>query len=155
MAKEEFREIKAEVVVPYELAIGFTWARFYDALKEETILGKKCRKCKRVFVPPRTFCPRCFEVMDEWVEVEHKGIVETWVLINMPFYGQQLEIPFVSAQIRLEGSDTGFTHRIGGFDLSDFDTVRQRVKLGSLVKAVWNKEKKGNILDIEYFEPVE
>lgn len=155
MAKEEFREIKAEVVVPYELAVGSTWSRFYDALKEETILGKKCRKCKRVFVPPRTFCPRCFEVMDEWVEVEQKGIVETWALINMPFYGQQLEIPFVSAQIRLEGSDTGFTHRIGGFDLSDFDTVRQRVKLGSLVKAVWNKEKKGNILDIEYFEPVE
>ncbi|MBN2516591.1 MAG: Zn-ribbon domain-containing OB-fold protein [Deltaproteobacteria bacterium] len=154
MAKEEPREFKAEVVVPYELAVGRTWTTFYDTLKEEKILGTKCRKCGRVFVPPRTFCPRCFEEMDEWVEVAQEGVVETWALINMPFYGQQLEIPFVSAQIRLDGSDTGFTHRIGGFDLKDFETVRTRVKLGSRVRTVWSKEKKGGILDIDYFEPV-
>ncbi len=155
MAKEEPREIRAEVVVPYELAVGRTWSKFYDTLKEEKIIGTKCRGCNRVFIPPRTFCPRCFEEMDEWVEVSQEGTLETWVLVNMPFYGQQLKIPYISAQIRLDGSDTGFTHQIGGFDVSDFDKVREKVKLGGRVKAVWSKEKKGDVLDIAFFEIID
>lgn len=154
MKTEEPREFKAEVVVPYELALGPTWSKFYDNLKEKKILGTRCGKCSRVFVPPRTFCPRCFEEMEGWVEVAQEGVVETWAFINMPFYGQKLVIPFISAMIRLDGSDTGFTHRIAGFDLSDFDMVRERVKLGSRVNAVWSRERKGCILDIDYFEPL-
>jgi hypothetical protein len=151
---EEYRIMKAQVVVPYELALGGTWSYFFDCLKEEKIMGKKCKSCKRVFVPPRSFCPRCFEDMDEWVEVKQEGTIETWVLVNMPFFAQQLKIPFISAQIRLDGSDTGFIHQIAGIDLSNFDKVREVVKLGGRVRAVWSKEKKGNILDIAYFEPL-
>jgi len=151
---EEYRIMKAQVVVPYELALGGTWSYFFDCLKEEKIMGKKCKTCKRVFVPPRSFCPRCFEDMDEWVEVKQEGTIETWVLVNMPFFAQQLKIPFISAQIRLDGSDTGFIHQIAGIDLSNFDKVREVVKLGGRVRAVWSKEKKGNILDIAYFEPI-
>ena len=151
---EEYRIMKAQVVVPYELALGGTWSYFFDCLKEEKIMGKKCKTCKRVFVPPRSFCPRCFEDMDEWVEVKQEGTIETWVLVNMPFFAQQLKIPFISAQIRLDGSDTGFIHQIAGIDLSNFDKVREVVKLGGRVRAVWSKEKKGNILDIAYFEPL-
>jgi uncharacterized OB-fold protein len=66
MSKEEHRIVKGQVMVPYELAIGKTWSTFYDCLKEEKIMGKKCRKCERVLVPPRSFCPRCFEDMEEW-----------------------------------------------------------------------------------------
>lgn len=155
MEKPEPRVLKAEVLVPYEVAIGRTWSKFYDALKNEKILGTKCGKCRRVFVPPRTFCPRCFQEMEEWVEVGQEGVVETWVLVNMPFYGQRLEIPFVSAQIRLDGSDTGFMHRIAGFNLSDIAVVREKVKLGSRVSAVWSEEKEGCILDIDHFQPVQ
>ena len=56
--------------------------------------------------------------------------------------------------IRLDGTDVNFLHLIGGFDMSDLDTVRKKVKNGMRVKAVWKKEKKGHILDIKYFTPV-
>ncbi len=154
MSKEEYRVMKAQVTVPYELAVGPTWSYFYDCLKEEKIMGKKCKLCARVFVPPRTFCPRCFEDMEEWIEVSQEGVIETWVLVNMPFFAQELKIPFISAQIRLDGSDTGFIHQIAGFDMSDFDKVQQLVKLGGRVRAVWSKEKRGHVLDIAYFELV-
>lgn len=154
MSKEEYRIIKGQVLIPYELAMGRTWSHFYDNLKEEKIMGKKCPKCSRVLVPPRSFCPRCFEEMDEWVEVSQEGVVETWVYVSMPFFGQKLKIPFVSAQIRLDRSDSGLTHQIGGIDLSNIESVRETVKLGGRVKAIWSKDKKGNILDIAYFEPV-
>jgi uncharacterized OB-fold protein len=92
--------------------------------------------------------------MDQWVEVSQEGIVETWVYVNMPFFAQELKIPFISAQIRLDGSDSGFNHQIAGIDVSDFEKVKKTVKLGGRVKAVWSQEKKGSILDIAYFEPV-
>ena len=154
MAKEEHRTIKSEVVVPYELAVGPTWSKFFDGLKEERILGTKCNKCNRVFVPPRAFCPRCFVDTKEWVEVGQEGTVENWVLVDYAYYGQMLKIPFITAQIRLDGSGTGFLHQIGGLDLSDLDKVRERVKIGGRVKAVWSKEKHGDIFDIAYFELV-
>jgi hypothetical protein len=154
MAIEEYRIIEGQVKVPYELALGRTWSYFYDCLKEGKIMGTKCRKCSRVLVPPRSFCPRCFEDMDEWVEVSHEGVIETWVYVNMPFFAQEIKIPFISAQIRLDGSDSGFTHLVAGVDLSDLDKVREIVKLGGRVKAVWSKDRKGSILDIAYFEPV-
>jgi hypothetical protein len=155
MAREEHRIVKGQVLVPYELALGKTWSAFYDYLKEEKIMGKKCGRCKRVLVPPRSFCPRCFEDMEEWVEVSPEGVLETWVYVNMPFFAQEIRIPFISAQIRLDGSDSGFIHRVAGIDLRDFEKVRETVKLGGRVRAVWNPEKKGSILDIDYFEPVD
>ena len=152
--KEKPREIRTEVVVPYEVALGTTWTKFFDNLKEEKILGTRCKKCNRVFVPPRAFCPRCFEDTDEWVEVGQEGVVETWSYATLKFYGQIPDPPFVGAQIHLDGCDTGFMHRIAGFDLSDFEEVKKIVKLGERVKAVWSKEKHGDITDIDYFEPV-
>ena len=155
MAKEEHKTIKDEAVVPYELAVGSTWSKFFDGLKEEKILGTKCKECGRVFVPARTFCPRCFVDTDEWVEVGQEGAIENWVLVNYRYYGQMLKVPFIATQIRLDGSGTGFVHQIGGFDLSNLDTVRERVKIRGRVKAVWSKEKHGDIFDIAYFELME
>ncbi|HPL64481.1 MAG: Zn-ribbon domain-containing OB-fold protein [Syntrophales bacterium] len=154
MSIEKYKIVEGQVKVTYELALGRTWSHFYDCFKEGKIMGTRCRKCSRVLVPPRSFCPRCFEDMDEWVEVSDEGIIETWVYVNMPFFAQETKIPFISAQIRLDGCDSGFTHIVGGVDMSDLDKVRAAVKLGGRVKAVWSREKKGSIRDIEYFEPV-
>lgn len=152
--KEKPREMRAEVTVPYEMAVGANWHRFFEGLKEEKILGTKCRKCNRIFVPPRSFCPRCFDDNEEWVEVGQEGTIETWCYSNLMFPGQTLKPPFVPVQVVLDGTDMGFQHRIAGFDLSDFENVRALVKFGGRVRAVWNKEKKGTIFDIDYFELV-
>jgi uncharacterized OB-fold protein len=152
--KEKPREMRAEVSVQYEMAVGKNWHKFFEGLKEEKILGTKCKKCSRIFVPPRSFCPRCFNDNEEWVEVGQEGIIETWCYSNLMFYGQILKPPFISVQVVLDGTDLGFQHRIAGFDLSDFEKVRELVKFGGRVRVVWNKEKKGNIFDIDYFELV-
>ncbi len=152
--KEKPRELIAQVSVPYEMALGRNWHRFFESLKEEKIMGTQCRTCNRVFVPPRSFCPRCFEDNDQWVEVGQEGTIETWCYSNLMFYGQTLKPPFIAVQVHLDGTDVGFQHRIAGFDLSDFEKVRALVKFGGRVRVVWNPEKKGNIFDIDYFELV-
>jgi uncharacterized OB-fold protein len=153
MAKE-FKTIKTEIRLPYELAYGATWTRFFEGMENEIIYGTKCSKCGRVLVPARSFCPRCFVDTDEWVETAQEGTLTAWSYVNYKYFGQPIEPPFIGALIRLDGTDVDFLHLIGGFDLSDFDLVRKTVKNGMRVKAVWSDERKGNVLDIKYFEPV-
>ena len=152
MAKE-YKTVRRNIQLPYYWALGPVWSRFFDGLKEEKIFGTKCKKCSRVLVPARTFCPRCFEDMEEWVGVAQEGSVETFCLVNYKYYGQIKEPPYIIARIRLDGTDCSFNHFIGGFDLSDLQSVNERIKIGTRVKAVWSKEKHGDIYDIAYFEP--
>jgi len=152
---KEYRTIETEVRLPYRLAYGATWTRFLDGMSEEKIYGSRCHKCGRVLVPARTFCPRCFVNTDEWLEVAQEGTIVAWVLTNYRYFGMPIDPPYISALIRLDGTDTNFLHLIGGFDLSDLEIVRSRVKNGDRVRAVWEEEKLGHILDIKYFAPIE
>ena len=153
MAKE-YRTIRNDVALPYQWALGKTWPRFFDGLKEEKIRGTKCADCGRVYVPARTFCPVCFTDMTQWVDVKPEGKIVTWTLVREKYYGQVKEPPYVVALIKLDGADCGFSHFIGGIDLSDAKQVRQKLKTGAKVKAVWRSGKNGNIADIEYFTPI-
>ncbi|MEW5723146.1 MAG: Zn-ribbon domain-containing OB-fold protein [Thermodesulfobacteriota bacterium] len=151
---KEYRTIETEVRLPYRLAYGRTWTRFFEGLKEEKIYGTRCPKCGRVLVPARTFCPRCFVDLDEWVECAQEGVVVAWCLTNYRYFAQPIEPPFISALIRLDGTDCNFLHLIGGFEMTDLEAVRAKVKNGLRVRAVWEEEKLGGILDIKHFEPV-
>jgi uncharacterized OB-fold protein len=150
----EYRTIETEVRLPYRLAYGPTWTRFFEGMKEEKIYGSRCPKCERLLVPARTFCPRCFVDMNEWVEVSQEGTVEAWVLTNYRYYGMPVEPPFISALIKLDGTHCNFLHMIGGFELTNLEAVRAKVKNGMKVRAVWEEEKTGHILDIQHFAPV-
>jgi len=151
---KEFRTIKTEIRLPYELAYGETWTRFFEGLQEKKIYGNTCPKCNRVLVPARAFCPRCFVDMDKWVEVSQEGTLIAWSYTNYKYFGMPTEPPFIGALIRLDGTDVNFLHLIGGIDLSNFDEVRKTVKNGMKLKAVWSDDRKAHIMDIKYFEPV-
>jgi uncharacterized OB-fold protein len=146
--------LEAEARIPYEVALGSTWYRFLEGLKNEKIFGTRCPKCRRVLVAARTFCPRCFVEMGEWVEVSHVGKLIAWALTDYEFFNMPTKPPFISAFIHLEGADSNFLHFLGGFGLQDMDAIRRNVKNGMKVKAVWREHKTGSILDIKYFEPV-
>jgi len=153
MAKE-YRTLEAQVRLPYRLAYGETWSRFFDGFLEKKIWGTKCSKCDRVLVPARTFCPRCFVDTTEWVECAQEGVLRAWCLTNYRYFAQPIEPPFITGLIRLDGTDVNFMHLIGGdFDLNDIKVVNEHVKNGMRVKAVWEEDRTGHILDIKYFTP--
>jgi uncharacterized OB-fold protein len=146
--------LKTEALVPYELASGPSWHRFFEGIRNERIWGTRCPKCERVLVPARSFCTQCFEDMTEWVEVADEGTVVNWAICNFAFFGAPFKPPFMTAMIKLDGADNTFFHVVGGFDLSDMSYVEQNMNRGVRVKAVWEKEKKGCILDIKHFKPL-
>ena len=66
----------------------------------------------------------------------------------MPFLGQKIKPPYVSAYILLDGADIAFLHLILGIDADE-------VRMGMRVKAVWKpREEWGTTIEnIRHFEP--
>ena len=40
--KTEYRTMKGQITVPYHMALGPVWSRFFEGFKEEKIWGTKC-----------------------------------------------------------------------------------------------------------------
>ena len=118
---KDWREQTEEMVhhgrikVPYRWWVGETGSRFFIALRDEQkILGTRCPKCDRVFVPPRKTCGQCFHPGMEWREVGPGGTLVTY---TVPRYEEEIHPRsgggFAFGIVRLDGADTGFTHLVG------------------------------------------
>lgn len=140
--------------IEYKYAAGPYIGKFLEGLKEKKIYGIRCPSCKRVMTPPRMFCERCYVQLslNDFVELKDTGVIESYFIVYRQFYGLPPP-PYAIGLIRLEGSNEGIIHMIGGIDLSDPNKVNSLIKPGlTKVQAVWNEERKGHILDIKYFK---
>ena len=140
--------------LPFRHTAGRFASRFFRELRDnQKIYGVRCPKCRRVLLPPRPMCERCFAPIDEWVEVGHQGTVEAYTVLCVPFMGLPPP-PLGMAVVKLDGADTGLNHILGGIEFSDPDKSGEAVKIGMRVEAVWKEQRHGEILDIQYFKPV-
>jgi len=151
---KHFKTLKHNIWLPYQYAVGPVFNRFYEGLKEEKIWANQCPACSKMLVPPRSFCPHCSVDMGEWVEAAQEGKIVTWMTANEPFFGQPVQPPLIGALIHLDGTDCNFLHLVGGLDLNDSAALKEKIKAGTRVRAVWRAEKKGEMLDIMYFQPI-
>jgi len=151
----ESRILEGYVNLPYRWAMGKTTTRFFEEFKNKRIMGSKCPKCKRVLIPARSFCSNCFQEIDNWIEVGQEGEVKTWVAVNFSYENQPKTPPYLVGMIQLDGSDVALPHFIGGVPLDNFDETAKQVRIGGRVKAVWKKIRNGDILDIDYFVPID
>lgn len=129
--------------------LGLAGERFFRAIKDEgRILGTYCSKCDRTYVPAASFCERCMNKLEEWVDVGTTGEVHTYTLLYQNYDGSPRQEPEIIVFVRL--GDGGLIHRLGNID-------PEAIEIGMKVKAVFNalSQRKGSILDISHFEPVD
>jgi uncharacterized OB-fold protein len=140
------------IVTPVRLAYTYAASqeesRFYRGLAEGKIRGQRCPKCQKVYVPPRGACPVDGVPTTDEVELPDRGIVTTYCIVNVPFLGQRITPPYVSAYVLLEGADIAFLHLILGCDPSE-------VRMGMRVEAVWRpRDEWGTTIEnIDHFRP--
>ena len=104
-------------VMRYSYSAGPVRSKFLLSLRDQQkILGTRCPGCGRVYVPARSTCPKCFEDMEEWVEVSHEGILETYTIVYKSEPTHIADAPFAVGIIKLDGADTGIVHRLGEID---------------------------------------
>ena len=70
----------------------------------------------------------------------------TFCIVNVPFLGQRITPPYVSAYILLDGADIAFLHLI-------LDIPAEEVRMGMRVKAVWKPRDEWGTT-IENIEPL-
>lgn len=147
-AAEPVSTIVTPVGLDYLYAASPEESAFFGALAEGKIVGQRCPTCEKVYVPPRGACPTDGVPTTEKVELAQEGTVTTFCVVNVPFAGQQIEIPYVSAYILLDGADIALQHLIQGIPAED-------VRMGLRVKAVWKprEEWTTSVANIAYFEP--
>lgn len=141
--------------IPYEYAAGASAARFFEELKtNQRIMATRCPSCERTLLPPRAFCERCFVPTSEWVEVGPKGTVDSFTITYQAFPGLP-DPPYTIALIKLDRASTSLAHFLSGVDAKNPEGILDRIKAGLRVEAVFKPERRGSILDIESFRPVE
>ncbi len=140
--------VEKTVHLPYDYVAGDYKARYLRALKDKKILGSKCSKTGKVFVPPLVSSPESFAPATEFVEVADRGVVTTFCIVNIPVIGRNLEIPYVAASVALDGAAVSIFALIQECQLAD-------VRMGMRVEAVWKPdgERHGDYEDIQYFRP--
>jgi len=140
------------IITPVELdylyAASPEESAFYRGLAEGRIVGQRCPACHKVYVPPRSACPVDGVATTDEVELGHTGTVTTFCIVNVPFLGQKITPPYVSAYVLLDGADIAFLHLI-------LDIPAEEVRMGMRVEAVWKpREEWGTTIEnISHFRP--
>jgi uncharacterized OB-fold protein len=139
-----------EAMQPFNYAVGLHGSKFFQELKDNCrIIGIRCPKCGRVYVPPRRVCGACFVENKEFVEVGPKGVIGTFTIVRYAFIdpetGEQKPVPYGYGFVRFDGADSLFQHFI---ELTD----ESKIKVGARVEPVFADKRKGTIRDILYFK---
>lgn len=147
-ALEPVTRIATPIRLEYRVLAGRAPSRFLRGLTDGKFLGQRCPVCKKVYIPPRGSCPTDGVPTEEEVECAQSGTVTTFCIVNVAFRGQSIEIPYVCAQILLDGADISFMGLVQEIPASE-------IRMGLRVQAVWAlPEERGPSLEsIKWFRP--
>jgi len=140
--------VEGKLALPYSYFAGRVGSKFLTTIRDEKkIMGIRCEKCNKVFVPPRQTCDVCSEdIRENWVDVANSGAVTNFTVVRYADKHLPRKPPYVLAMIKLDGADTSLVHVVEGVNV-------EKVKVGLKVQAVFAKETTSTILDIDHFEP--
>ncbi len=145
---EQVTKILTPARLDYQYTAGHATSRFLNGVAKKKLLGQRCPVCQKVYVPPRGSCPTDGVPTEDEVELPHVGTVTTFAVVNVQFYGQVMELPYVGALILLDGSDIPIMHLIQ-------EVPADEVHMGMRVEAVWvpDDEIGPTLESIRYFRP--
>ena len=103
-------------------------------LKEERLMGSRCKQCDTLFLPPRPICIKCHSTEMEWVEMEGSGELSafTCIAIGPPFMieeGYNRKNPYCSGVVELK-EGVRVDARIEGVDTQK----PEEIQVGSALK---------------------
>jgi uncharacterized OB-fold protein len=148
MGHEPVTMVTTPVRLHYEHTASPGESEFLRGLADGRLLGQRCPACGKVYIPPRAACPTDGVPTTGEVELPDTGTVTTFCVVNVPFRGQRVPTPYVTAAIVLDGADIPFQHLILGCEPGE-------VTMGMRVAAVWRpRDQWGTTVEnIDHFRP--
>jgi len=147
-AAEPVTMITTPVALTVQHSASTQETHYLLGLESGRLLGQRCPECSKVYLPPRGACPVDGVPTRDEVELPDRGIVTTFCIVNVPFYGQKITPPYVCAYVLLDGADIAFLHLI-------LDCPAADVRMGLRVEAVWKPraEWEPSLQNITHFRP--
>jgi len=104
---------------------------FLRGTQRRELLGRRCVSCDKVYLPPRGVCSMCGAgFTDEQVVCGPRGTVATFLVVNVPFASQEVEIPYTAVEVVFDNA-----HVTSQFLL--LGTAVEDVRIGMRVTAAW------------------
>jgi uncharacterized OB-fold protein len=139
--------ITSETRLEYSITAGISTARYLEGMGEGKILGGKAPSSDDVYAASRGTDPINGELTSIEVEVQDRGVITTFCVVNIPGLSELApEIPYVSAQILLDGANNMMFGLIRGAEVDE-------VHMGMRVKAKWADDLKPDHTSILWWEP--
>ena len=147
---ENVEMLRTLVRCEYEYTPGRAATRFLKAIAQKRLVGQRCPETGRVYLPPRGSSPTHGVPTEEEVEVADKGTVVSYCIVRVPSATIEVELPYVAANILLDGADIAFQALLREVDL---DTLR----MGMRVQAVWVEDAQLSTTfeNIKWFVPID
>ncbi|MFH1651418.1 MAG: Zn-ribbon domain-containing OB-fold protein [Chloroflexota bacterium] len=79
-----------------------TFKEYNEALKDNRLLGLKCRDCGSITVPPKMVCRKCTSPNLEVVTLKGTGKIQTFTTVNVASEGREAEIPYTIVLVELD-----------------------------------------------------
>ncbi len=139
--------IAVPIRLEYEVNAGVAASKYLRGMAEGRILGQRAVDSDKVYVPPRGSDPTTGAPTEIEVEVGPNGTVTTFCVTNIPGLSELAPpVPYVSAQILLDGSNTPWLGLVQGLPVDD-------VRMGLRVRAVWDENLRPDARCLKWFEP--
>ena len=104
--------------------------KLLQGLANGKFLGQRCPGCAKVYSPPADPARPTAWPPQRTSSSANAGTVTTYCVVNVPFQGQSIEIPYICAQILLDGANLSFMGLIQ-------EIPTDEVRMGLRVEAVW------------------
>lgn len=140
-----------EIRIQYQYSMGRAAAAFFEALRTRRILGAECATCKRVSVPPKSFCEYCFVPVDRLIEVAPRGTIEAVTIVRFKVRDAPPP-PYCVAYVRLDGATSSIANYVRGVEIADEAALPNKVAIGARVDVAFAPEPEGRVTDF-WFQP--
>ena len=75
---------------------------YNETLKQDRLLGIKCRTCGAATVPPKMACRQCSGTDVETIELEGDGQIRTFTTVFVASEGREDEVPYIVVMVELD-----------------------------------------------------
>ena len=107
---------------------------YNEALKQDRLLGLKCRACGAITIPPKMVCRQCASPDMEIIEVKGSGKIRTFTTVFVAAEGRESEIPYTIVMVEMDDGPWVMGN-LEGIDpkTASMELVGKRVRMGSKV----------------------
>jgi uncharacterized OB-fold protein len=109
---------------------------YNEALKQNKLLGLKCRQCNAITVPPKMACRQCSSVDMDVIELITEGKIRTFTTVFVGAEGRESEVPYILVMVELE-EGPWLMGNLEGIDpkAASMELIGKKVKMGHKIFA--------------------